>query len=287
MSSTRPDLFAWHHRRLGRLDRAGFLGFAAWDFAWHSLTKEYGWLFARRLILRHPLRALRGLTAYRGERPRRGQDVAAVGTGTAQELLERSLPLRGSQVLVGLGFCLKPRLEDSYPCPSGRFTHRCAVMEAQEPMPSLAGPCRGCTVGRVGLAAKRAGVSVAILTSAADIARDILLPAAEEGRFRVALMALCPYSTEPMALAFHLCGVQGLLFPFAEGACATYRQWRAADLGHKPERTALSPSAERRLVQWLDDLAALRRQREGGPRDVSYALAHNVFVPEGTAGGPR
>lgn len=279
MSLARSDLFAWQERGLGRLDRAGFLGFAAWDFTWHSLTKEYGWLFVPRLLLRRPLKVLRGIAAYRRERPLRGRGVASVGTGTAQELLWRSLPLRGSQVLVGLGFCLKPRAEDGLPCPSGRFTHRCAVMEAQEPRLSLAGPCRDCTVGRVGLAARRAGVSLAILTSAADIARDILLPAAEEGRFRVVLMALCPYSVEPMALAFHLCGVRGLLFPFVEGACATYRQWRAADLGHKVERTALSQGAEARLVQWLDDLAALRWQKGEGSQEASYAFVQNVFVP--------
>ncbi len=290
MSLARPDLFAWHRQGLGRLDKAGFLGFAAWDFAWHSLTKEYGWLFARRLLLRRPLQVLRGLAAYRRERPLRGRGVAAVGAGTAQELLWRSLPLCGCRVLVGLGFCLKPRDEEDGPCPSGRFTHRCAVMEAQEPCPPLPGPCRECTVGRVGLAARRAGVSVAILTSAADVARDILLPAAEEGRFHVVLMALCPYSMEPMALAFHLCGLRGLLFPFAEGACATYRQWRAADLGHKLERTALSHGAEARLVQWLGDFAALRWQRGEEAAETLYVLVQNVFIPvptEGPGGGAR
>ncbi|MGQ9594369.1 MAG: hypothetical protein ACUVXH_07550 [Anaerolineae bacterium] len=289
MSLARPDLFAWHKQGLGRLDRVGFLGFATWDFAWHSLTKEYGRIFARRLILRRPLQVLRGIGAYRRERPLRGRGVAAVGAGTAQELLWRSLSLRGAQVLVGLGFCLRPRTEEGAPCPSGRFTHRCAVLEAQETEPSLAEPCRDCTVGKVGLAARRAGVSMAILTSAADIARDILLPAAEEGRFRVVLMALCPYSVEPMALAFHLCGVRGLLFPFTEGACATYRQWRAADLGHKPERTALPQGAEARLVQWLEDLATLRRQREE-PQAVLYAFVQNVFVPGepgNSGGGPQ
>lgn len=286
MSPACPDLFAWHRQGLGRLDRAGFLGLAVWDFAWHSLTKEYGRLFTLRLLLRWPLRAAQGIAAYRRERRLRGQGVLAVGVGTAQELLWRSLPLRGSQVLVGLGFCLKPRAEEG-PCPSGRFTHRCAAMESQELTLSLVGPCRDCTVGRVGLAARQAGVSVAVLTSAVDIARDILLPAAEEGRFRVALMALCPYSVEPMALAFHLCGVKGLLFPFAEGACATYRQWRAADLGHKPERTALSPAVEGQLVQWLDDLAALRGQSGEGPQGKSYAFVHNVFVPGSAGGGPR
>lgn len=288
MSLARPDLFAWHHQGLGRLDAAGFLGFAIWDFAWHSLTKEYGRLFAPRLLLRHPLKALRGVSAYRREHPLRGRDMPTVGVATAQELLQRALPLPPSQVLVGLGFCLKPRAEDGVLCPSGRFTHRCAFMETCHPEPWLPRPCQDCTVGRVGLVARRVGVSLAILTSAADIAQDILLPAAEEGRFRVALMALCPYSVEPMALALHLCGVQGLLFPFAEGACATYRQWRSADLGHKPERTALSRSAEGRLTQWLDDLAALRKERGEGAQDAPYAFVQNVFVPgapESLAGG--
>lgn len=284
MSLASPDLFAWQKHGLGRLDKAGFLGFGAWDFAWHSLTTEYGRIFAQRLLLRKPLQALRGLLAYRRERRARGWGVAVVGTASAQGFLWRALHIPPAQVLVGLGFCLKPRAEDGAACPSGRFTHRCAALEGKGASDSLPLPCQECTVGRVGRVARRAGASLAVLTSAADIARDILLPAAEDGRFRVALMALCPYSVEPMALAFHLCGLQGLLFPFAEGACATYHQWRAADLGDKPERTALTRGAEARLISWLDDLAALRRQQGQAPLDAPYTLLHNVLVPAPAAG---
>ncbi|MBC7224334.1 MAG: hypothetical protein H5T59_08710 [Anaerolineae bacterium] len=279
MSLASPDLFAWQKRGLGRLDKAGLLGFGVWDFAWHSLSTEYGRIFAQRWLLRKPLRALRGLLAYRRERRARGWGVAVVGAGSAQGLLWRALHVPPAQVLVGLGFCLKPRPEDGAPCPSGRFTHHCAALEGERARGPFPLPCQACTVGRVGQAARRAGASLAVLTSAADIARDILLPAAEDGRFRVALMALCPYSVEPMALAFHLCGLQGLLFPFAEGACATYRQWRAADLGDKPERTALTRDAEARLTSWLEDLAALRWQQGQGPLDAPYALVQDVLVP--------
>ncbi|HUX77601.1 MAG TPA: hypothetical protein VMY40_13295, partial [Anaerolineae bacterium] len=50
---------------LRTLDQRCFLGFSIWEFSFRSLPRLYGRIFVRDIALRHPLRTLTGLLAYR------------------------------------------------------------------------------------------------------------------------------------------------------------------------------------------------------------------------------
>ena len=82
-----------------------------WIFGLRSLVTEYGLAFVTRILLRHPLRSLRGLRRYL-----RGEGAAELGEAHGGE----------APGLVGVGFCLKPL---DPPCASGRANHDCLYFE--------------------------------------------------------------------------------------------------------------------------------------------------------------
>jgi len=117
-----------------------------------------------------------------------------------------------------------------------------------------------------------------IMTSALDIAHDILVPALERERFKRAIFCVCPYSVQPMALPLLLCGIEGFVAQFGSGYCADYSQWSLADRGIKDDRTLLSPQAHSKILDFLDGVAALRA-KPGKPFYHRFQLEGNIYVP--------
>lgn len=262
------------------------------DFSFHSLSQAYGHAFLRQVILRHPLHALRGFWRYwhslGGEIP--GARALFLD---GEEAFIRRAASAGERLLVGTGFCQKPlhvalpdREQNSatsvHDCPAGRFTHDCLYLSRLElgsPSETLFHPaCADCSIRILGQAALRAGASFAVLTSALDIAHDILFPALKEQRFTHILFVICPYSVEPMSLALSICGMEGYLFRYQSGSCANYQQWLRADRGDKPERTALSPRVLVCLLRILEAIVASRNSSHSLSQ-TRYVRIGNIFHP--------
>jgi hypothetical protein len=253
------------------------------EFAVHSLPQAYGRLFLQRMVLRHPLRTVRGLWAYwrvpmGGPAGQRSMSTTSDAAWIAQAMSE------GERLLVATGFCQKTLRtgKSTHECPAGRFNHDCLYLCHLELRVAREAPlhpaCAICPIRELGYAALRAGASFAILTSALDIAHDILLPSLEKRRFTHALLAICPYSLEPMSLALRMCGVDAYIFRYDTGACANYSQWLRADRGDKPAQTTLSACSTASLLYLLETIAAGRAQ-PGDLRPTRYELEGNVFLP--------
>ncbi len=252
-------------------------------FSLHSLAQAYGRRFLRDAVLRHPLEALRGMLTYgRLSGQHRADQRSLLRSG--EEGFVKDAAAAGERLLVGTGFCQKPlRSAGSlYDCPAGRFNHDCVYLsrvrlncntEAQFPS-----ACAGCSIRALGRAALQAGGSFAVLTSALDIADDILLPALQEERFTRILFAVCPYSVEPMSLALLICGLQGYIFHYSDGSCENYDQWLRADGGDKPERTLLSRPTMAAMLSLLDAIATFPRSPRS-TRPTYYEQLNNVFRP--------
>jgi hypothetical protein len=253
------------------------------EFSIRSASQAYGREYVLRVLLRHPLRALRGVLAYARLAPKAGPGTTRLVQSSEDAFLERAVG-DGPRLLVGTGFCQKPlrAAGSAADCPAGRFNHACLYLArlelgAENPMLSHAA-CAVCPVHVLGQAALRAGASFAVLTSALDIAQDILLPALEQRRFTRVLFAICPYSVQPMSLALLTCGLEGCLFPYASGACRDYEQWLRADRGDKPGCTVLAPGETSNLLKLLDAVAA-RRSALDVPGGTHYAYADHVYRP--------
>jgi len=256
------------------------LGLSIWTFALSSLTQTYGQTFLRSVLLHHPRPVLQGLLAYRrflAQEDRWGQ-LALVGVAD-EEALWMGVMEAGPHLLVGLGFCQKPGdLEDWGPaCPAGRFNHRCEYLEQLDAdRPTNRPPhraCQHCTIQVLATAALRAGASLYIMTSALDLAEDLLLPALTERRFTAAVLTLCPYSVEPMALALLVCGLKAGIATYDQGACLDYNQWLRADAGDKRERTSLPSEAVGKILEGLEQAAGSRH------RGKRFCQRGNVYVP--------
>jgi hypothetical protein len=253
-------------------------------FSWRSLPQAYGRAFVWRLVLRHPLAALGGFLAYARSLAAVEPERRLLLRNSEDEFLEQAA-MSGERLLVATGFCQKPlrSATGGFNCPAQRFDHDCQYLRRlqldSDPTTPEAHACAGCFVAVLGRAALEAGASFAILTSASDIARDILLPALELGRFRYALFAICPFSVEPLALALLVSGMSGYLFAYDSGACADYAQWLRADGGDKPERTALSAQSAQQLLTLLKRIAVLRRE-QGIPPASRFLHEGHVFRPQ-------
>ena len=138
--------------------------------------------------------------------------------------------------------------------------------------------CLDCSIRVLGQAALEARASFAVLTSAQDIAHDVLLPALKERRFNRVLFAICPYSVEPMSLALLLCGMEGYVFHYSAGSCADYQQWLRADGGDKPERTTLSAQNVGRMLGLLERIATGTRER-ADTTPTCFVQENHVFRP--------
>jgi hypothetical protein len=255
------------------------------EFSVHSLNQAYGTAFVRRIVLRHPLRALRGAWTF-GHTPQPGPSGERLfGQCSQAEFLQRAAS-NGERLLVATGFCQKPlrAAGSASDCPAGRFNHDCLYLARLDlnpaRAPQVAPACADCSIRLLGHAALQAGASFAILTSAQDIAHDVLLPALEEQRFRQVLLAICPYSLEPMSLALCVCGLEGYVFAYDSGACADYPQWLRADRGDKAECTTLPAHSLSRILHLLEHIAGDRARQMPTGRAMHYVQKGNVFCPD-------
>jgi hypothetical protein len=244
------------------------------EFSFRSLGQPYGRWFLRHVLIRHPVRLLRALWRYWTLLGTEYPTERVLLIHDERRLIE-GLSSAGDRFLVATGFCQKP-----FSCPAGRFNHQCRYLSRLTPdaVAPFTPVCEDCPVGVLGSAALSAGASFAILTSASDIASDILLPALEEQRFTHALLAICLYSVEPMSVALLSGGIEGYVVWYEVGACADYSQWLRADGGDKPERTELQPQVTHTIVQLLSDAAALRAENASHAAR-RYVLVENVYRP--------
>nr|MBC7244881.1 hypothetical protein [Chloroflexota bacterium] len=262
------------------------------DFSLHSILQAYGRAFLFHAVLRHPLRTLRGLWTYRQVFETDQPETRPLFRGTEDAFVRRAA-LAGERLLVGTGFCQKPlRVTQSderqgikvsaQECPAGRFNHDCLyLLQLNLNLPSDAPfhpTCTDCSVRILGHAALQAGASFAVLTSAMDIAHDILFPALEKQRFTCILFAICPYSVEPMSLALLISGLEGYLFRYHSGSCVSYQQWLRADRGDKPERTVLSQPSMVHLLHLLKSIAAFRAS-SFSVNPTHYKQVGHIFCP--------
>jgi hypothetical protein len=270
---------------LRKLDEKAFLGFRVWDFSFRSLPHRYSSAFLKEVLFRHPLRTLSGLLAYRrlvhGDRMR--GDITYLFSGAEEDFQHRVAGGEGS-FLVAVGFCQKPMREASHgdECPVGRFNHHCLYLAqldlSRTEGNSIPSACQRCEIRVIGTRALQAGADMHIMTSALDIAHDILVPALERARFKTAVLCVCPYSVQPMALPLLVCGIEGFVVQFNSGYCTDYSQWSLADRGIKDDRTLLSSQAHSKILDFLDGVAALRAEL-GKPSYHRFQLQGNIFVP--------
>ena len=225
-------------------------------FCLRSLYREYGAAFLRRVVLPHPVATLRGIARFLRQ-PSAGPAAWRGGWGS----------------LVGVGFCLKPL---SRACPAGRANHDCTLFESGLHLGEGAwpAPCQDCLIRVIGQQALAAASTLYVMTSAQDILFDVLLPALEARRFTHAVLTICRFSFEPIRLALAIAGVEAQLIPFVHGDCREYATWRRADIGDKPEQTALEQASLMELQETLS------RAAQDDPPHRRFRKTGNLFEPE-------
>jgi hypothetical protein len=264
---------------MARLDARSFLGLRLWEFSLRSLARSYGSTFLRRIVLRHPFRTLAGVLRYQRLPHQRSQRYgkSLLFNGPEEELVSR-LMASEEGLLVAVGYCQKPLAPE---CPAGRPNHDCIYLDRLDLSAgdrAIHTACKSCDVRTIGTLALRAGASMHVMTSALDIAQDVMIPSMEAGRFPTTIMCLCPFSVQVIGLPLTICGLEGCLVGYESGNCATYEQWLLADEGTKPERTFLDASSRAWILFSLKEIAA-ERAREGVAH-TRYRREGNIYVPE-------
>jgi hypothetical protein len=263
-------------RLMNHLDAVSFLRIDIWDFCCRSLFKEYGFRFFSKAVLSHPVKTLKGLIRYR---------TFLMTNSSSQDSLYRSpaennvllKKMRGnpSNLLVGLGFCLKPfhSKKPNSSCPSGRANHDCIYLDKGETRPV----CSSCAIFKISVNSLERDFRVYIMTSAEDMARDFLIPQIVSEKFPLSLLFLCPYSVQAILPALFICGAESFFVPYSKGNCKNYEQWRKADLGHKEEVTELDSET------WEKVLDIFEHTDIAEPRPRSFKRVGNIFFPRSEA----
>jgi hypothetical protein len=262
---------------LTRLDESSFLGFRTWEFSFRSLRRRYGLTFLGRVVLLHPLKTLTGIWRYRRLlREQQEQDqITTLFAGREEDFVSRLV--EGRDLLVAVGFCQKPLDPE---CPAGRPNHDCfyfAELNLNHGAEAIHPACFQCGIREIGTRALQAGANMHIMTSALDIAHDVMIPTIDNERFRKAIMCLCPYSVQAIALPLIICGIEGLLIGYASGNCIDHEQWLLADRGGKEEMTMLNPVAYDKIWALLQ-VTADQREKEG-LHYSRFVRQGNIYVP--------
>lgn len=269
-------------------DRRRFLGIRIWEFIGYSLGRPYAHYVARELALRHPLKFVRGFLAYRRfvrERSAGGGVFRAAPEGWGAHPGPRVAKAAAEVVrpVLAVGYCQKPleRNGSGVGCPAGRFTHVCRYLDGLDltrPDGDLPAPaCKGCLVRIMGREALRAGVSFNIMTTALDVARDIMVPAINNGGGRM-LLAVCPITVEIAALPLLVCGIDFSFVTYNAGNCQDYATWLLADRSHKLERAILSGQGLATVKAALQGLAQ-EAQKQGQAPGRCFARRGNTYIP--------
>lgn len=262
---------------LGKWDARAVGGLDIWEFSARSLAHAYGRFFFQQMTLRHPWRTWNGLQVYaRTVRPARQPGLAPVLVKNEEDFCGRAAM---GPWLLALGFCEKPITP---PCPADRFNHDCswlqqhALLDQATPVPV---PCHGCRFRELAERALAAGASLHFMTSAQDIAQDILLPSLRHQKWMGLLLCVCPFSVPPISLAMTLCQLPGLVLSYSSGDCQDYHAWLRADVGIKPERTFVASSVHQRMIALLDNIAT-KRSRLGVSGNERFRAQDHFFHPQ-------
>lgn len=235
-------------------------------FCFHSLLREYGWQFAWRVVLPHPVRTL--FAVIRSARLDYSRDMTATCSEDPVDVL------MGERSIVGVGFCLKPI---DPPCPSGRANHDCVYLErlgSSAQCHTMPEACRDCRIRQIGTLSLRAGTAFYIMTSARDILFDLFAPALSEARFTSGLFTLCRYSRQPFAVGLFASGIRGWMLPFETGDCREYGTWLLADRGVKYERTSMTCQNRHQIQELLGAVA-----KPGTNRHSVFERRGNILYP--------
>ncbi|MFB0565930.1 MAG: hypothetical protein ACETWK_09670 [Candidatus Aminicenantaceae bacterium] len=257
------------------LDKISFLQINVWEFSYLSLFREYARLFFLKAMLSHPQKTIQGFCRYqnlvKSEKYSLTKPKSIISIPDESIFIEKVKKQR-SMPIVGLGFCLKPDKQENFPssCPSGRANHDCLYLEKGETYPA----CNSCSIREISIKCLNSGYSVYIMTSARDIALDVLIPQINQGKFPSAILFLCPYSINAIIPALLICEIDMVLFPYSSGYCQEYHQWLQADIGIKKERTTLSTESIKKLLYILDKTGKNIRQFQRFKRQ-GY-----IFFPE-------
>lgn len=237
------------------LDRIEFLHIRLWEFSLRNTKRFFSWYFLLRILLLHPLKAIRGLQQYRNLviNANKSQLNGSSNFPQIQKLL-LTKSNHAPRFLIAFGFCMKPYDEDKgkTSCPVGHFNHNCIVLENSslrntnnENWPS---PCKECTIGTLVQHAAKIRADFYIMTSALDIARDLFLPAIRGKGAQTGVFLLCPYSAEAFTLGMTTCGIHGTLITFCKGDCLNHQDFTLADKGFKTKQTFIEASLFKTLL---------------------------------------
>ena len=266
--------------RLGHwLDRRLFLGYRLWEFSLRNTPRWFFWHYLFRVLLQHPVAAIRGLLEYRRYvRQSRGRPLH--GTMTL-EMLAQSPKHTDNPFVIAPGFCMKPYGESGsqLACPAGRFNHDCRMFERSAelsvPQKEWPQPCSDCRIGTLAQLASQLHADFYIMTSALDIARDLFLPALEREGARQGVFVLCAYSCEAFTFGLLVSGIKGALVTFCDGDCLNHQDFTEADKGVKPKQTFVEPdtldSVMTTISEWNPSPIAI------GDADAEYVQNGNVY----------
>jgi len=264
------------------LDRKEFLSYRLWEFSLRNLFRFFPYHFLFRVLLIHPLKALRGVSKYQ-KLVNESKRSDLYGTRILEDIFNQlKTGMEDScHFVLAPGFCMKPYEEEKgeSTCPVGHFNHRCLVLEKPamflKDQNQWQQPCSNCNLGTLALLSANMKSDFYIMTSARDITNDLFLPAIKNRGARMGIFLLCPYSTEAFTWGLAISGIDGALTTFCKGDCLNHGDFTKADIGIKEKQTYIDEAIFDRLKTELTTLAQSKDKK--GQVHSHYINKNNVY----------
>lgn len=265
-----------------RLDQKKIFNYRLWEFSLRNLLRFFPYHFVFRILLLHPVRALRGVFKYQ-KLVKESKGNALLGTKKLENIFHslKSSSLDFSRFILAPGFCMKPYDEEKgvSTCPVGHFNHRCLVLEKPsmllEDQQQWQPPCNDCRLGTLAQFSSKLKANFYIMTSALDIARDLFLPAISGKGAQTGIFLLCPYSTEAFTWGLATSGIDGAIITFCKGDCLNHEDFTKADIGIKGTQTFVEQTVFDNLKTELAKIA--QTKAEEIQSHIDYIFKKNVY----------
>jgi hypothetical protein len=212
---------------------------------WYTMRHKYGWLTIGNLIIRRPIRILKGIYNYltQSNNTKKEDDFYFYDIGSEDEFVKQHNDKKTITVF-GFSYCHKP-----FECPSGRFSNRCEHQINHR-------VCSQCYISKAyHQIPTRKSNHFTVIPTIHDIGETIIeLLLKNPNKNILFLISACEMTLEMFQPWSRMTQIKGIGIRLGGRICNTMKAFDYSERGIKPGLTTIRPHTQDRINRLLETL---------------------------------